>query len=92
MKSFKEQRKDWADTQQPIDSKTGRVNKNFDQLYGHKTRNPFHGTDRDPNRSRQERVKIETEYQRYQNQMKPSEQIKYEKHIRELRVKETRER
>ena len=83
-------KQEWQDIQQPIDFKTGRVNKNFDKLYSHKTQNPFHGTDRDDNRTRQERVKIETEYNRYQNQMKPSEQLKYERHIRELRVKETR--
>ena len=90
IKSSKEQRKDWADIQQPIDPKSGKVNNNFDKLYSHKTQNPFHGTELDPNRTRQERVKIETEYQRYQNQMKPSEQLKYERNIRELRVKETR--
>ena len=89
-KNYKEQRKDWADIQQPIDFKSGKVNKAFDQLYSHKTNNPFWGTERDYNKTRKERVKIETEYQKYQNQMKPSEQIKYEKHIRELRVKETR--
>lgn len=38
---------DLASIQQPLDRKTGRTNPVFDKLYGHKTKNPWHGTERD---------------------------------------------
>jgi hypothetical protein len=33
--------------QQPLSNKTGYSNPQFDKLYGHKAKNPFHGTERD---------------------------------------------
>ena len=33
--------------QQPLDNKSGYSNPRFDKLYGHKAKNPFHGTERD---------------------------------------------
>ena len=39
--------KDLADIQQPLDNRTGYSNPHFDKLYGHKTKNPFWGTERD---------------------------------------------
>lgn len=38
---------DVAAMQQPLDNKTGRTNPLFDKLYGHKTKNPWSGTERD---------------------------------------------
>jgi len=39
--------KDEDAIQQPLDNKTGRTNPRFDKLYGHKTKNPWAGTERD---------------------------------------------
>jgi hypothetical protein len=38
---------DMKDIQQPLDYKTGWSNPTFDKLYGHRTKNPYHGTERD---------------------------------------------
>lgn len=40
-------KQEWESIQQPLDYKTGRSNPEFDRLYGHKTKNPFTGTERD---------------------------------------------
>lgn len=38
---------DQREAQQPLDYKTGYSNPVFDKLYGHKTKNPYWGTERD---------------------------------------------
>lgn len=78
-------KKDWESIQQPIDyKKTGKVNPEFDRLYGHKTKNPFWGTERDPNKPRREYVKIKDEYDRHKNQMTEKEKSQYENHLKEI--------
>ncbi len=84
---------DLKEIQQPLDyKKTGRVNPYFDKFFGHKTKNPFHGTERDNNSKRVERIKIEKEYERYKPEMSFKEKQQYEKHITELKQKEIREK
>ena len=42
---------DWKSIQQPLD-KDGWSNDTFDKLYGRKTKNPYHGTERDRKKRR----------------------------------------
>ncbi len=78
----------WKDTRQPLDyKKTGRVNPDFDKLYSDKTHNPFWGTDRDPNKNRQEYSKRKSEYEKYRNEMSANDKFDYEKYLKNLRDK-----
>lgn len=72
--------------QQPLEG-DGYSNNEFDRLYGHKTKNPFHYTERDRRnktfgRKFKSYTKAKGEYETYRKEMSPSEQFKYEKFLR----------
>ena len=71
--------------QQPIDPKTGRVNEKFDELYKHKTKNPFWATERDPSKARKEYFKVKEEYDRYSDEMSVRTKLKYEEYLAKKR-------
>lgn len=72
---------------QPIDAKTGKVNKEFDQTYGQKTINPFWGTDKDPRKERKEFFKVKNEYERYEKQMSEKEKSQYARYLNDPKIR-----